>query len=754
MKQIKSSVFSLIALSALTTACVDVAGPLKIGSKEKKKSNTMVTNSKDTNEIRESEGQKIQIISETQFKMAALNKSILSISNSQTMSILNNLPQGEPAQSINKSTKELKVQEESLYVGFPIGLIGEQNVFGGVITKVTDQESESLGTLKLTDLSPIHVRTLISRLPDGNPALTLAGCFSQCKETSQQQGLINLPIVGYNQETGMLVVDMSAIGKELDLISMLDPQGEYTQLKAVSSDTVAVDFDMKTLIFDIQTKMIPVTADPSDTSIKTTDFTVRWYMKLASGFNPSYESKAPTAGVGFFTTERSAKRRITRFSATRDATNAAPVKYYIKNVPEEFKKTFAKAMDSWNKEFSEVIGYNLIRYEFIDAGDERADLLVPGDIRFNIIEWDLVNKAGYGGLGPSIANQHTGETMSANVLIQGPTIVKLYTEWFGVSKKAEELKAEGKVAEAKKLIKEFEVKTSNELESRTRKTFKLKLGKHLEMNIHAQKPELEDPIKKGHFEVVPAGLTYEQYMEGYMLEIVAHELGHNVGLRHNFKGNLGAQENLQEPGAVSRSVMEYLGRPFRHLNTIGSYDRMAIAYGYADIAPTHLNWFCTDEDQGSDALTLAVKSPECTKSDATSDPFSFWESRINRVLDLVLERKSSAAPVWKLSEVKTQLDEAVTGMAAYALSAEATGDTWTNFFGKNDRPEKKSQVKAYVLRKLKARICNPVLADVIAAKESPEASKLAQENLTALRAAVVEKTTALGVATATDMSCN
>src|SRR3712207_7536078 len=42
-------------------------------------------------------------------------------------------------------------------------------------------------------------------------------------------------------------------------------------------------------------------------------------------------------------------------------------------------------------------------------------------------------------------------------------------------------------------------------------------------------------------------MTYEKYMEGYMLEIVAHELGHNLGLRHNFKGNLGAYENNADP---------------------------------------------------------------------------------------------------------------------------------------------------------------------------------------------------------------
>lgn len=752
MKKIKSSLVSIVALSALTTACSDINTAINGGSTNKNKSNR-TTNTSETNKIVESEGTQLQVIHEKQLKVAAMNKSLLSISNSHVMSILSSLPQGKAAESVEKNKSlNLNAEQESLMIGFPIGLIGEQSMFGGVITKVTDQESESLGTLKLTDLSPIHVRTVISRLPDGNPALTLAGCFSNCSEESELQGLINFPIVGYNQESGMLIVDMSAIGKELDLITMLDPRGDYTQLKAISSETVEVDFDMKTLIFDIQTKMIPVTADPSDASVKRTDFTVRWYMKLGSGFNTAYKSREATEGVGFFTTERGESKKIQRFSIS-DKGTGAPVKYYIKNVPEEFKKTFAKAMDSWNVEFQKIIGKDLLQYEFIDANDPKAALLVPGDIRFNIIEWDLVNRAGYGGLGPSIANQMTGETMSANVLIQGPTIVKLYTKWFGVSKEAQSLIAEGKKAEANKLIKEFEVSVSKEMDARTKQSFKLKLGKHLEMNVHAQKENLHDPVVKGEFELVPAGMTYEKYMEGYMLEILAHEMGHNLGLRHNFKGNLGAYENNQDEGSVSRSVMEYLGRPFRHLNTIGPYDRMAISYGYKGIAPKHLNWFCTDEDQGSDVASLMVKSPECTKSDATSDPFSFWEGRINRILDLVLERKSNSAPVWKVEEVKAQLDEAITGMAAYALSAEATSGTWTNFFGKNDRPEDKSEVKAYVLARIQKRICNPALQDVIKAKESAEASKLAQDNLNALKKTVAEKTNALGLYTAQDIGC-
>lgn len=723
MKKIKSSVLAVAALSVLSTACVDVKS-------EKKKSNR-ITNSADANEIIGDENIELQVISKSAFKMAAVNKSLLTISNSKVMQILKDLPQGSgAAESINKSKSDLNSQEETLYIGFPIGLVGEQNVFGGVITQVSDTQNESLGTLKLTDLTPIHVRTVINSLPDGTPVMTLVGCFSNCTESSAQSALLNLPIVGYNQDSGMLILDMSIIGKELDLVSMMDPQGQYTKLKAISSGTTSVEYDMKTLIFDIKTTMIPVTASSSDASAPRTEFSVRWYLKLNSDQNPAFEAREATQGVGFFQTDRGSKSKITRFSTTEMAPGIAPVKYYIKNVPDEFKGVFAKALEDWNVEFRSTIGHNLISYEFVDATDPRADLLVPGDIRYNIIEWDLVNKAGYGGLGPSIANQYTGQTMSANVLVQGPTIVTLYKKWFGISEKARELKEMGKLAEANKLVKEFNAQVQKELAPRTSTQYKLKLGKHLDMNIHAQKAELMDPIAKGEFEIVPANMTYEEYMDGYMLEIVAHEIGHNLGLRHNFKGNLGAYENGEE-GSVSRSVMEYLGRPYRHLNTIGPYDRMAIAYGYTGSMPKHLDWFCTDEDQAQvgDLVSLKTKSPECTNSDATSDPFSYWEGRIDRVLDLVLERKSDAAPVWTVPEVNTQLTDAVTRLLAYGLSAENTADTWTNFFGKNDRPEDKKQVKEYVLYRLEKKLCNPKLDQVLARKESAEARALAEENL-------------------------
>lgn len=692
----------------------------------------------------EKSGMKLQFLSPNQLQ----SSNILSVDSSESRKVLKSLAQGKKAAS-SIATRDAISDENSLILGFPIGLIGEYSIFGGVITKVSDQTNETLGGLKLTDLSALNVRTVIAPSADGKPTVTLLGCPGECDEESEQAALVSFPIVGLDQQQGLLLLDLSPVGKELDLVMMLDPQGQYTRLKTRTSSTVGFDFSVSTLVFDIKSSMIPVTADINDETAPVTEFTVRWYLKLNSAFNPAFTSRAPTPGVGFFQTERAKEPKITRFSTTNNGYN---VKYYIKNVPTEFRKVFAGALDNWNVEFKKIIGRELLEYEFIEKEDPRYEEIVAGDIRFNVIEWDLYNRAGYGGLGPSIANQMTGETLSANVLIQGPHIIKMYTKWFGISEKVRELQDNGLAREAAELMKSFNVNLARENSKFNSVKFALKLGKHLVMNVNSQRPELEDPAYKGHFEVVPAGVTFEEYMTGYFTEMLEHELGHNLGLRHNFKGNLGAYETGAK-GSVSRSIMEYLGRPYRHLNAIGLYDKMAIAYGYKGVAPKHLNWFCTDEDQGSNATSLMEKSPECSKNDATSDPFSFWEGRLDRALDLLLDTKSSAAPVWKVSEL-SEVQDAILGLSAYALSAEKTSDTWTNFFGKGDRPESAEEVKDYVLASFKAKLCDPKLAVVINSKESEEAKKTASENLAELQQTVAEKTAGWKLFRPEDLSCN
>ena len=176
--------------------------------------------------------------------------------------------------------------------------------------------------------------------------------------------------------------------------------------------------------------------------------------------------------------------------------------------------------------------------------------------------------------------------------------------------------------------------------------------------------------------------------------------------------------------------MEYLPRTHRHLNRVSEYDVMAIAYGYLGKQPEHLDWFCTDDDQGAFDYR---NSAECSNADATDDPISFFESRINRGLDLLLARGSADAPEWTINEVVSTMAPVIHMMSAYAYTAPTSAGRWTNFFGKPGRPADAAEVPKYILGKLNRLVCGMELEASVLEKTTVEAQSKTIENLTAFR---------------------
>ena len=310
-----------------------------------------------------------------------------------------------------------------------------------------------------------------------------------------------------------------------------------------------------------------------------------------------------------------------------------------------------------------MTGKKIFSYEFINAGDPKAAFLVPGDVRYNIVEWDLENQATYGGLGPSIANQFTGEIFSANVLIQGPTIIKLYKDWFATGQKAQDLVAQGKQDEADALMHETSQRLNQQLDQIRSPRLSLTLGDNLAFRVNSQTPAYEDPaVQRNDFDALPPNVTFDTYMAGYFHDMLTHELGHNLGLRHNFRGSLYGADQPTE-GKVSVSVMEYLGRDYRYLDHAGTYDVMALSYGYLGKMPGRTDQFCTDEDVPS-LTTLATSSAECSSTDATPDPFSFFQGRLTRAVNLLTARGQSTAPTWTEAQMDTELNGDLTGVCS------------------------------------------------------------------------------------------
>ena len=101
-----------------------------------------------------------------------------------------------------------------------------------------------------------------------------------------------------------------------------------------------------------------------------------------------------------------------------------------------------------------------------------------------------------------------------------------------------------------------------------------------------------------------ASLTGKQKLEQYIQYVVTHEVGHTLGLRHNFKGS------LMPP---TSSIMEYstleasIAQP-----TPGPYDRSAIKYLYGQSADLPAQPFATDEDTLDDPDAVRFDAPSPT----------------------------------------------------------------------------------------------------------------------------------------------
>ncbi|NMO17492.1 hypothetical protein HPC49_15475 [Pyxidicoccus fallax] len=106
---------------------------------------------------------------------------------------------------------------------------------------------------------------------------------------------------------------------------------------------------------------------------------------------------------------------------------------------------------------------------------------------------------------------------------------------------------------------------------------------------------------------VPA-LTKKEKVERAIAFIIMHEVGHSLGLQHNFKGSL---------SFPSTSVMDYVEHQEHvYVDRPGPYDVAAIRYLYGMSSQEPTQPFCTDTH-------LAV-DPECGQLDAKSDPLRLW----------------------------------------------------------------------------------------------------------------------------------
>lgn len=302
-----------------------------------------------------------------------------------------------------------------------------------------------------------------------------------------------------------------------------------------------------------------------------------------------------------------------------------PITFYIdRTVPEEYRPAMMAGVEAWREAFEEAGFRDAIRAELL-PDDADAE-----DMRYATIRWNVSDPAGYSAIGPSIADPRSGELLDADVLMEGNMILGFRNAWrFQVSPAA--------------ALEEMLVASPEELEALGRGGEAASLGAEL-----ASQGMLIRSLLAARGELGPSDPVPMEYVEQAVKWVTMHEVGHTLGLRHNFRSSIDTpNERLHDPDwtrerGVFSSVMDYPTpniAPAGQRNGdfynrgLGSYDRWAISYGYtrdperaAELArrsaePGHA--YGTDEDaRGPGAL-----DPTVNVYDLGGDPLAWASER-------------------------------------------------------------------------------------------------------------------------------
>lgn len=527
----------------------------------------------------------------------------------------------------------------------PQALIGANLVFGATVIAAEDSESVVFGNAKLDRLVDIGGTFQIE-----NGELAFFGCTESCGfDGHPRERLVGTPYGSLGDDA---LVSMSALGAAvlpfLDQVVHLEPAAEEDSAARV------VYVDEQHLIFDT-VNTVRSSEDPSETSRVTT----RWgFLVEPSG---AFTARAPIEETPLYIHSRLADPVALYWRLEE------PIHLYVKGVPEEYQDAVIAGVELWNDLSQSTAGIDVFDYELLNVGDPRYDAIVTGDYRYTVIEWDRTNRATYAGRAVPSVSPRTGEIINGASLLQGSSTNDLYIDWFAEI-------AGGESAASKRLPRES-------------------------FNGAFEHPgcgfvDRRDTI----FQNQPDDVGFETFMQSFWTYVTAHELGHVLGMPHNFKGSLTGGD------APSSSAMEYVQAQFRHLQALGAYDEAAFLYGHFGELPTDAPPTCESNTIRWNGSEI-VGDPECNFRDAGPDPYAYL---LNDELVLARDRllgieNGGLLRQADFADLRERVFTTLTGVFGYATATDYARES----FKQGERPTDDAEIVAYIFDDVRRVVCDP-----------------------------------------------
>lgn len=315
-----------------------------------------------------------------------------------------------------------------------------------------------------------------------------------------------------------------------------------------------------------------------------------------------------------------------------------PIVFWIENtIPIEYRDAMREGVLLWDDAFERIGFRNAI---VVNQQPDDADW-DPADIRYNTIRWFAGYNATFA-IGPSHSDPRSGQLIDADIgFSEG--IVRL-----GARRRYElgvhPVQGVGQWIEEAHAPIDARAMCEYGTGAADRASFAL--------DILAMRPDW-NPEEE------------EKFIRQFLVDVTAHEVGHTLGFRHNFRASTIHQQedlgdvDLTRRNGLSASVMDY-NPPIVALDgetqgdyvpmNVGSYDRWAVEYAYKPIPDAQtpeeeldelraiatrsaepLLPYATDEDAGLNARAI---DPRNTRFDFTDRPLEWFRHELRLTQEL------------------------------------------------------------------------------------------------------------------------
>jgi Met-zincin/Domain of unknown function (DUF5117) len=521
---------------------------------------------------------------------------------------------------------------------------------------------------------PFTLRRLNNRIQLVIPNLLFRSTLGTPQATAQNTALnsdsfsdsvvYTLPIVATNSDRKTMLVDLSGlILKEAPGIEALrpllkllsyQPNSEQSVLKSVKNFPLNAEIEANYQMnggdggFFFGLQSIP--------NRKSFNLGVRYSLSQLPA-KESYKPRLADERIGYFLTayrDVSGRDRpdpfvryINRWQLEKKDPSLAlsppkqPIVLWIENsVPKQYRDSIREGILMWNVAFEQAGFKDAIE---VRQMPDNADW-DPADIRYNTIRWFKSIDGGLA-LGPSRTDPYTGQILDADILIDESMVRFSQEEYRTISSGNSGDSSEGMAAlsgaggqvpaalalggcsDARTIAQGPEAQIAQALQP-----LQPRLDRLADQDrCYSQAAQTQFAIGQmslSQRNALPSGPESQTYQRQYLSSLVAHEVGHILGLRHNFHGSTMLKPSelndrqITDKQGLSGSVMDYLpvnlapeGKAQGDYFTqhIGPYDTWAVAYGYTPIDSK------TVEGERKGLAAIAKRSPEPGLAYATDE---------------------------------------------------------------------------------------------------------------------------------------